>query len=122
MGSRDLKKENKQAFGTATRSEMVARYDLIPPEGLEALALRYGKGAPVHGEGNWKHGDKQFVKQIYNHLQKHIQDELSGEPQEETLENAGAIMWAGAAIAWYSENQLQIYDEAMLELFNGLAE
>lgn len=33
-----------------------ARYDLIPPEALEALALLYGTGAQRYGDRNWEKG------------------------------------------------------------------
>jgi hypothetical protein len=117
-----LSEEQKVKFGGGTRSVMEERFDLIPPEAMKALAARFALGAEKHGEGNWKHGDKQFVKALWNHLQGHIADELSWEREEETIANAGAIMWAGAAIAWYSVNKPEIYEEAMYELFHGLSE
>ena len=36
----------------------LARYDLIPPEALEALAIHYGQGAAKYGDRNWERGMK----------------------------------------------------------------
>ncbi len=122
MSTKKISTDDKVRFGEGTRSVMAERFDLIPPEGMKALAMRFALGAEAHGEGNWKHGDKEFVKSIFNHLYGHIADELSNEPEEDTRANAGAIMWAGAAIAWYAANEPEIYCQAVNELFNGVVE
>jgi hypothetical protein len=36
----------------------LARYDLIPPHALEALAVHYGKGMEKYAERNWERGYK----------------------------------------------------------------
>ena len=56
----------------ASRSADVAdvRYDLVPPEGVEAVARAMHVGAVSHGDNNWKKGLKNSV--YVNHALRHI--------------------------------------------------
>ncbi len=112
--------EKKVRYGEGTRSAMEEAYHLIAPEGLRALGRRCAAGEIGHGEGNWKHYDKQGVKQIFNHIVGHLYDELSVAPENTTEENAGAIMWGGMALAYYAAQKPEIYRQAVDELFNGV--
>ena len=42
--------------GTKFDSEKLARFDLIPPEALFALAELYGRGAKKYSDRNWEKG------------------------------------------------------------------
>ena len=56
----------------ATRSADATgvRYDLVPPEGVEAVAKAMHEGAVTHGDNNWKKGLKNSV--LVNHALRHI--------------------------------------------------
>ncbi|SVA86321.1 uncharacterized protein METZ01_LOCUS139175, partial [marine metagenome] len=56
----------------ASRSADVegVRYDLVPPEGVEAVAKAMHVGAVGHGDNNWKKGLKNSV--YVNHALRHI--------------------------------------------------
>ena len=60
----------------ATRSADVSgvRYDLVPPEGVEAVAKAMHVGAVTHGDNNWKKGLKNSV--LVNHAIRHIVEYL----------------------------------------------
>ena len=56
--------EKKTVYDTgATRSGDAkgVRYDLVPPEGVEAVARAMHVGAEHHGDNNWKKGLKNSV-------------------------------------------------------------
>jgi hypothetical protein len=60
----------------ATRSADVkgVRYDLVPPEGVEAVAKAMHIGAVTHGANNWKKGLKNSI--LVNHAIRHIVEYL----------------------------------------------
>ncbi len=65
--------EKKTVYDTgATRSGDAkgVRYDLVPPEGVEAVARAMHVGAEHHGDNNWKKGLKNSV--YINHALRHI--------------------------------------------------
>jgi hypothetical protein len=64
------------------------RYDLIPPDALRRLAIRYEEGAAKHGERNWEKGipESSLMDSAIRHLFCH----LSGMGDEDHL----------AAAAW----------------------
>lgn len=63
----------KSTFASgAHRSEVIkARFDLIPPQALRRLALRYGLGAVAYGEHNWQKGLP--FSDTLNHIQEHLE-------------------------------------------------
>lgn len=99
----------------ATRTPSRLRYDLIPPAAMRALAERFGIGAVIHGDTNWRKGIP-FSACIY-HMEEHLQrfkegrketrtvtPKTGGEPFEYTdgdVENLAAIMWGCAAMIQY---------------------
>lgn len=116
-------KEIKQAYeGGATRTVMEARYDLIPPEAIQAMALRWGLGAIKHGEGNWKSGGVAFIKACFNHLQKHLQIELCEWRDDFKDDDLGAVLWGAGALKWFQINKPAEYKQALEELGQGLVE
>ena len=63
----------KKVYETgASRSADVegVRYDLVPPEGVEAVAEAMHEGAVNHGDHNWKKCLKNSV--LINHALRHI--------------------------------------------------
>jgi len=52
------------------------RYDLIPPEVLEALASVLTHGADKYGDDNWKDGIQ--YNRVYAALERHLQDWRKG--------------------------------------------
>ena len=56
----------------ATRSADAegVRYDLVPPEGIEAVAKAMSVGATTHGAHNWKKGLRNSI--LINHALRHI--------------------------------------------------
>jgi hypothetical protein len=56
----------------ATRSADAegVRYDLVPPEGVEAVAKAMHVGAVTHGDNNWKKGLRNSI--LVNHAMRHI--------------------------------------------------
>ena len=58
----------------ATRSADASgtRYDLVPAEGIEAVAKAMHEGAVTHGDHNWKKGLKNSV--LVNHALRHIME------------------------------------------------
>lgn len=48
-----------------------ARYDLIPPEFMDAIAKMYGMGAVKYGEGNWEKGDGLGYMRMFAAMSRH---------------------------------------------------
>jgi hypothetical protein len=71
----------------ASSSEQKPRYDLIPPEAMLALALRFALGARVHGDRNYEKGchDPVFVRDRYNHMIEHALKAANGDTSEDHL-------------------------------------
>lgn len=71
------------------RRDGKGRFDLIPPEPLKRLALRYEYGINQgYGERNWEKG--QPLMSYIDSLERHINDLKSGGDVED---HAAAILW-----------------------------
>lgn len=89
---------NKAVFRSgASSSEQKPRYDLIPMEALQALAVRFGLGAKTHGDRNYEKGfaDPEFVRDRFNHLIEHAYKAAGGDRSEDHL---GAVMCNAAIL------------------------
>ena len=89
---------NVAVFGSgASSSEVKPRYDLIPPEALEALGKRFALGARTHGDRNYEKGanDPAFVTDRYNHLIEHAIKAANGDTSEDHL---GAVLCNAAML------------------------
>jgi hypothetical protein len=64
------------------------RFDLVTPEGLRRVAIRYEAGAIKYGEHNWQKG--QPVNRTLNSAIRHIFQYLAGMRDEDHL---GAAAW-----------------------------
>ncbi len=114
---------SKTAFeGGATRSTKRERYDLIPPEAEAAYARRLALGAELHGEGNWKHGGKDFIKATINHLKAHIVSLLSRDSTASAESDTDAIVWNAGALAYFAKRKPAEFSQALEELGEGLVE
>lgn len=69
------------------------RFDLIPYEAIEALAILFEKGADKYGERNWEDGVP--VSRCINSMCRHAMKAASGMTDEDHL---AAVMW-NAAVA-----------------------
>lgn len=63
-----------------------ARYDMISPIGLRALAQTYAEGAKKFGPFNWENG--MPAADMLNHALTHIYNFLSGDRAEDHLGHA----------------------------------
>lgn len=127
---------DKEKFeGGATRSKKLERYDLIPPEADLAMATRFGIGALVHGEGNWKSGGVEFIKAVINHLRGHLSSLLADEPPLADAEynhpkvlfeardwDTDAITCNAAMLNWFRIHKPIEFCQALNELRQGKVE
>lgn len=111
---RDLTSEKHSRFeGGATRTEKVERYDLVPPEAVDAIARRIGLGVAKHGENNWKSGGVAFIKATFNHMLAHISSLRKLNLGDQDLD---AVICNAAFLCWFKENKSQEYYQALTEL------
>jgi len=83
-----------------------ARYDLIPPEALEALAERYSVGASKYGERNWEKG--MSWGRFFGGLMRHAWAWMRGEdydPQDRG-HHLIAVAWCAMAIYTYQIREI----------------
>ena len=94
----------------ASRSSDVngVRYDLVPPEGIEAVAKAMYVGAINHGDNNWKKGLKHSV--YINHALRHINLYRKGCKEEDHLGHALANL------------MMLIWNDKHLPEFNDLSD
>lgn len=104
----------------ATRSADAdgVRYDLVPPEGVEAVARAMHEGAVTHGDNNWKKGLKNSV--LVNHALRHIVEYLKeGGVQEDhighALANLMMLKWNEANLPEFNDldNKVEQFAEEM---------
>jgi hypothetical protein len=80
-------------FGSSRESNQGrGRFDLLPYEALEALALWYELGAEKYGERNWEKGIS--VKDCINRMIRHSIKAGNGWTDEDHL---SAVIWNAAA-------------------------
>ncbi len=91
----------------STRSKVEERYDLIPPEGLRRLSLRYALGAHAHGEGNWTKG--QPPKVILNHMLRHLEHYRAGDREDDDL---AAVAWGCFALMHFEKHMPELWTPA----------
>lgn len=83
------------------------RYDLIPPEVIEALAQVYTDGAKKYHDRNWEKGMSysRLIRCIFSHLVKYI----FGHRYDKDLpdcEHMAMVMWNAAAILTYDKRDM----------------
>lgn len=91
--------------GGSTRSQLSARYDLIPREAVEALARRLALGAQMHGENNWRNGGEDFRRATINHLFQHLVAYIESGNQADM--NTDAIITNAAFLCFFEAQALK---------------
>ena len=66
--------------------QVVARYDLVPTEGLRRLAETYGEGSLKYTDDNWHKGMED--KGLINHALAHLVQYRTGDQSEDHLAHA----------------------------------
>ena len=92
-----------------------ARFDLLPPEAIYALAEHYGKGAEKYAPRNWERGTDWNVP--YASLMRHVIAWQSGEdhdPENGTHHMISAA-WNALAIYTYYMREIGTDDRPMAE-------
>jgi hypothetical protein len=84
----------------AKRKETRLRYDLIPKEFIDNIALIFEEGQKKYGEDNWKSGDRQFFRDCLNHAQDHLLRFNNGDRSENHL---AKVAWNCLAYLWWME-------------------
>jgi hypothetical protein len=115
MTTRVHEAEEKVMLDGAERSRKDDRYDLIPPEVLQALAARYGLGAVKYEPNQWKRGGVEFVKSCVNHMLAHHTSFLQNGPDWGD-DDIGAMLWNIGALAWFRANKPEVLLMAWREL------
>lgn len=88
------------------------RYDLIPPEAMEALAHIYTMGAVKYGPNNWEHGMSwsRIIGALFRHLYSWIKgDEIDKESGKSHLWH---VLWNVVALVTYEARKIGIDDRA----------
>lgn len=113
VSASELTKEVTQALNGETRTTSStggekgtkeARYDLIPVDALESVAVLYGRGANKYAPHNWRKGYEW--SKSYSALQRHAQAFWNGEdydPELGTPHMASVIFHALALMTFTNE-------------------
>lgn len=104
-------------FGGATSRRVKSAYYLVPTEGEERVALRFGIGAELYGRNNWQNGDAEFILERISHMQEHMR--LFRRDGNRTDDNLGAILWAGYCLSWYEANRPAEWAKALQIVHGG---
>ncbi|MFZ7134356.1 MAG: dATP/dGTP diphosphohydrolase domain-containing protein [Eubacteriales bacterium] len=106
---KDSGKRVKYASGAVRDvEEDKIRWDLIPLEALERVAIHYTKGAKKYGDDNWKKGVPD--KRLRRSLLRHTIQELLGQTDED---HKAAIVFNALALIYNEEMGISIQDETI---------
>jgi hypothetical protein len=95
----------RQQFGTGAHRDTQddkPRYDLIPVEALERVAMLYTRGAQKYEENNWQKGIPKM--RCFASLLRHAYAWVKGERDEDHL---AAVVWNAFAIMYYEEKGME---------------
>lgn len=83
-----------------------ARFSLIPPDFLWALAEHYGRGALKYEDRNWERGYKWSLS--VDALNRHLSAWLQGEDDDEESGSSHlvAVAWHAIALWWWHKRGL----------------
>lgn len=81
--------------GGGKRGSVEERYDLVPPAGLQKVAVAMAEGAKRYGDHNW-HGLP--ISNCTNHALKHIYQWIDGDRSEDHLGHAAANLLMAAEL------------------------
>lgn len=90
------------------------RYDLIPPEALEALAQLFAMGAEKYGDRNWEAG--MTWGRIYRAMMGHANKFWMGEwlDQEDGQPHLTSVMWCAMVLFNYAIHGIGTDDRSHL--------
>ena len=101
------------------------RYDLIPPEFMEALAVHYGQGSRKYSERNWERGMSWGT--CFRALMSHSWKWFRGETYDEDPAMPGyhahhmvAVAWAAITLYTYSVRKIGTDDRVNLDVVDPL--
>lgn len=81
-----IREDSSRVFSTGARRNDATgkgRYDLLPPEAVEAIAKRFEYGAQLHGENNYKLGVPN--SSLFDSALRHMFQALAGMKDEPHL-------------------------------------
>lgn len=92
------------------------RYDLIPPDGLEELAIVFTKGAEKYADRNWELGMKW--SKCFAPMMRHAWKFWRGEwlDQESGRPHMAHVVWNAMALLVYGMRKIGQDDRNVLEL------
>lgn len=107
MDSSEVRVTNPKTGGQ--KGQKLARYDLIPPRAIEALAEHYGRGARKYADRNWEKGVDWSLS--FAALQRHVWAWWNGEEtDDEGNSHLAAAMWHVAALIEYGATHPELDD------------
>lgn len=110
MDSEEVRVTNNCTGGQ--KGQKLARYDLIPPRALHALAEHYGRGAKKYADRNWEKGVNWSLN--FAALQRHLWAFWGGEDNdEEGNSHLAAAMWHVAALIEYGHTHPGLDDRSI---------
>lgn len=94
------------------------RFDLIPPQALEELALVYTIGGKKYGDYNWLKGMdwSRLIAALHRHLNKWQRGEQLD--QEDGQHHLASVAWAAFTLYMYEINKLGHDDRPLKDLAN----
>jgi hypothetical protein len=92
------KREQFETGSVRDTAEDKPRYELIPVEALERLAMLYTRGAKVYGPDNWSRG--QPFRRVFGSMLRHAFAWAKGERDEDHL---AAVAWNAFALMYFEE-------------------
>lgn len=81
------------------------RFDLISPEGLRRLAIKYEQGGINHEDRNWEKG--MPFSRLLDSAMRHCNDYLGGDRSEDHL---AAVAWNVFAIMHFEKHKPELND------------
>lgn len=107
MDSSEVRITNPKTGGQ--KGQKLARYDLIPPRAIEALAEHYGRGAQKYADRNWEKGVDWSLS--FAAMQRHVWAWWNGEEADnDGNSHLAAAMWHVAALIEYGHTHPELDD------------
>jgi len=101
----------------AQKGSKLARYDLVPPRSLKAVAEHFGKGAKKYDARNWEKGVDWSLS--YAALMRHITQWWSGEDfDEDDNPHLSAVAWHAMALIEYAVTHPELDDRPKASFAN----
>lgn len=62
-------------------------------------------GEKRYGLDNWKKGDKEWLKERYEHAIKHLYQYWEGKGEDSPIGNLAAVAWFGIIAMWHEQHK-----------------